>query len=113
MPDHFHVLIDSKDVSPSDIMKSFKLSFGYNYRKRKGLKSGRIWQARYWDHIIRNREDLNNHIDYIHYNPVKHGMINNPFHYEHSSASKYLKDGYYSNDWGVKESFELEEEFGE
>jgi putative transposase len=37
---------------------------------------GRMWQNRFWDHIIGDQEDLNRHIDYVHFNPVKHGYVN-------------------------------------
>ena len=113
LPDHFHIIIESKDVSPSDIMQRLKLSFGSYYRKCQGAKSGRVWQRQYWDHIIRDQNDLNNHIDYIHYNPVKHAMVNDPFRYEHSSASVFLQDGYYSSDWGVSKVLTFDGDFGE
>ena len=94
-------------------MKEFKLKFSGLYRSRHHLNSGRIWQYRFWDHIIRNQDDMNRHIDYIHYNPVKHGLTDDPSKYEHSSISKFRKSGYYENDWGVQHMIDLKGEFGE
>ncbi len=80
-------------------------------RKRLQQRAGRIWQYRYWDHVIRDQKDLNTHIDYIHYNPVKHALARNPFNWKYSSIAEY-KD-VYSNDWGVKEVVIDRGNFGE
>lgn len=69
----------------------------------------KLWQDRYWDHIIRDQEDLNKHIDYIHYNPVKHGYSNSPFDWDLSS----IKEFDYQEDWGVNKDIYFEEDFGE
>jgi putative transposase len=94
-------------------MKSFKLSFSENLRKRFNYKIKKVWQYRFWDHIIRDQNDLNKHINYIHYNPVKHGYIHNPFEWSYSSINDYLKQGYYQKGWGQKEEMNFEGEFGE
>jgi putative transposase len=106
-------LIDAKGNDISTLMKKLKLSFSARYRKAEGLKSGRVWQYRYWDHIIRNQKDMDRHMDYIHYNPVKHRFVVDPFKYHYSSIHQYYKNGHYSNDWGMKESIEFEDGFGE
>jgi len=111
--DHFHIIIDPKDNNLSSLMRRIKLSFSTNYRKRVGLTCGRIWQYRFWDHIIRDIEDPNRHIDYIHYNPVKYGLTNNPFEYTHSSIHKYFSQGYYSEGWGTNEDPTSEGNFDE
>ncbi|MFH1701422.1 MAG: transposase [Candidatus Zixiibacteriota bacterium] len=111
LPDHFHVLIDSKEANISKIMQSIKMSFGEMYRRRMSLSSGQVWQRRFWDHIIRNQEDFNRHLDYIHYNPVKHGYIDAPLTWEYSSIQKYKS--YYPPDWGVFEDLQFEDNFGE
>ena len=89
LPDHFHLLIDPKGNDLSVLMKKVKLSFSANYRKFKSIKSGKIWQNRFWDHIIRNEEDYNNHLNYIHYNPVEAGLVTRPEDYLYSSARDY------------------------
>lgn len=57
-----------------------------------------IWQRRYYDHIIRNENDLCKHIDYIHFNSMKHYNII-PKDWEYSSFKKFVKFGYYDEDW--------------
>jgi putative transposase len=56
---------------------------------------------------------MNRYLDYIHYNPVKHGLVDDPFLYEYSSLDLFYKQGYYQRDWGVKEAPILKGEFGE
>ena len=112
LPDHFHILINPQGHVDS-FMHDFKLSFGAYFRKENGMSSGRIWQARYWDHIIRNQDDLNNHIDYIHFNPVKHGLVDSPFDWKDSSIHDYSKKGYYEGGWGVKKELSFSGSFGE
>jgi len=51
-----------------------------------------FWQRRYWEHTIRDEHDLENHINYIHMNPVKHGYVDHPFDWEFSSINKQGKD---------------------
>lgn len=113
LPDHFHIIIDPEDADLSNLMRKIKLSFAANYRKRAGLNSGRVWQYRFWDHIIRNNEDMSRHIDYIHYNPVKHSLVRSPFEYPHSSIHKYFGEGYYDHDWGIKDDPSTEGNYGE
>lgn len=89
LPDHLHLILDPKRSNPADIMQRFKMSFGQNYRKRYGLRSGPIWQKRYWDHVIRNERDLINHLIYIYYNPIKHGYVENPEKWPHASSHRF------------------------
>ncbi|MFH2037253.1 MAG: hypothetical protein ABIJ45_12685, partial [Candidatus Zixiibacteriota bacterium] len=72
-----------------------------------------IWQRRFWDHIIRDRDDFNKHIDYIHYNPVKHRLLKNPFEWQYSSIQLFKKDGIYKDDWGVAEEIHINGDFEE
>jgi putative transposase len=59
-----------------------------------------IWQRRYWEHVIRNEIDLSRHIDYIHYNPVKHGHVARVCDWPHSSFHRYVARGDLPVDWG-------------
>jgi putative transposase len=59
-----------------------------------------IWQRRYWDHAIRNDNDLARHIDYIHYNPVKHGYVAQVCDWPYSSFHRYIARGVLPTDWG-------------
>ena len=67
-------------------------------RLRKGEQA--IWQHRYWEHQIRDETDFARHVDYIHYNPVKHGLVRSPREWPHSSFGRYVKAGLYPLDWG-------------
>ena len=68
-------------------------------RLRKNEKG--IWQRRFWEHLIRDQEDLRRHVEYIHYNPVKHGLTNMPFDWMHSSFHRYVNEGIYNAKWGA------------
>jgi len=111
LPDHFHAIISTGSQTISAIMHSFKIRYAAQFRKR--FRPGGVWQNRFWDHIIRDDHDLKRHLDYIHFNPVKHGVIEDPFQYEHSSLTSYHESGYYQRDWGVHEKLQFEGVFGE
>jgi putative transposase len=66
------------------------------------LRDGRrgIWQAKFWEHVIDSDEDLEAHVDYIHYNPVKHGFAIAPVEWPWSSFHRWVKDGRYPPEWG-------------
>ena len=110
LPDHFHMILIPAENILDDFMHDLKLSFGSLFRKKHNQNAGRIWQNRFWDHIIRNDIDLNNHIDYIHYNPVKHGFAESPFEWRHSSIHEFKE--YYPSDWGTKE-LSFRDDYGE
>jgi putative transposase len=63
--------------------------------------------------VIRDQPDLNRHIDDIHYNPVKHGLVLSPLDFEFSSYADYRNAGYYEDDWGMREKIEIDGDFGE
>jgi len=58
-----------------------------------------VWQRRFWEHTIRDQDDLNRHLDYIHYNPVKHGLAACPHEWGASSFAKWTGQGSYAADW--------------
>ena len=113
LPQHFHIILNPSGADISKLLQRIKMSFAASYRKRLGMHSGRVWQHRFWDHIIRDDEDLNRHIDYIHYNPVKHGLVKSAFLWPHSSLNDYIRRGFYGEDWGGDGSITIEGEFGE
>jgi putative transposase len=59
-----------------------------------------VWQRRFWEHQIRDEADFTAHIDYIHYNPVKHGWVNKVADWPYSSFHRYVDKGWYGADWG-------------
>ncbi len=80
-------------------------------RKSKGERG--VWQRRFWEHLIRNEDDYKRHVDYIHYNPVKHNHCSNVSEWLYSSFHKYLESGVYTADWGGGLVEKSEGEFGE
>jgi putative transposase len=73
-----------------------------------------IWQRRFWEHQIRNEEDFNRHIDYIHWNPVKHGHVARVADWPYSTFHRFVEKGIYSLDWGGGEAPALDaSDFGE
>lgn len=113
LPDHLHLILDPNSNNLPDVMKMFKQDFGFIYRQRIGARTGRVWQLRFWDHIIRDQNDMNLHVDYIHYNPVKHRLVRAVREYAHSSFADYVREGFYQLDWGDMEEIRFEGEFGE
>ena len=70
-----------------------------------------IWQRRFWEHQIRDDEDLRRHVDYIHFNPVKHGLVPCAGDWRYSSFHQYVKRGWLPADWGM--AVETSGKFGE
>lgn len=95
--DHFHILIQPTGESNfSDIMHSLKPNFTKEYKNLLGIPSARslkFWQKRFWDHVIRDDRDFENHLHYIHFNPVKHGYVKDPQDWKYSSCLKWEKRG--------------------
>jgi len=58
-----------------------------------------IWQRRYWEHTIRDDRDYAIHMDYIHFNPIKHGLVDNPADWPFSSFRRCVASGLYPADW--------------
>ena len=120
LPEHFHIIIKPNDIFEyPKIISSIKHYFSKNidavgqvcptYKRNKG-----IWQGRYYEHTIINQEDLYNHLNYVHYNPVKHELVKNVKDWEHSSFHKFVQLKNYDINWGsfedIKEIVELDYE---
>ena len=58
-----------------------------------------IWQRRFWEHEIRDEVDMARHVDYIHFNPVKHGLVGRVADWPYSSFHRYVREGVYPADW--------------
>lgn len=117
LPDHIHTIwrLPENDTDYSKRWKEIKRLFTQEYLRnvdeRRQRNSSRmnqgeaaIWQRRFWEHTIRDEKDFNNHIDYIHYNPLKHGLVTHLSDWQWSSFHKYVEKGVYSADWGEKEN---------
>ena len=62
-----------------------------------------LWQHRFWEHALRDQSDFSRHMDYIHYNPVKHGYVRAVREWPHSSFDSCVRAGICSLDWGAGE----------
>jgi putative transposase len=111
LPDHLHYIWtmpqESSDYSTRwRLIKSYFthhwLADGKISNSKSRVKKGEqdVWQRRFWEHLIRDEKDLNRHVDYIHYNPVKPALVNSPIDWNYSSFIDYMKDGLYPADWG-------------
>jgi putative transposase len=60
----------------------------------------KLWQKRVWDHVVRNEAGFGRALDYIHYNPVKHGLVTRPEDWEYSSFAVWRGRGAYPDRWG-------------
>lgn len=75
---------------------------------RSGKGERRIWQRRYWEHLIRDENDFARHVDYIHYNPVKHGHVKRVGDWPYSSFHRYVAKGLLPADWAGSEVTDIE-----
>lgn len=113
LPEHLHCIwsLPEGEANYSKRWKEIKRLFTKGYlaqvgpgetRNESRTKRGEaaIWQRRFWEHTIHDGEDLNCHIDYIHYNPVKHGLVERVVDWPWSSFHRYVKMGDYAGDWG-------------
>jgi putative transposase len=84
-----------KTAFSKTILKNQSNSFIRNGRKEAG-----IWQRRFWEHKIRNQSDFNAHVDYVHINPVKHGLVSRVKDWPCSTFHRYVEEGVLPIDWG-------------
>ncbi|MFL7793424.1 MAG: transposase [Anaerolineae bacterium] len=75
-------------------------------RRQKGEQA--VWQRRFWEHQIRDERDLIQHVEYIHYNPVKHSLAKAPKDWEYSSFHRYVREGFYDKEWGAEGTISFE-----
>ena len=124
LPEHIHCIwtLPEQDSNYSLRWKEIKRLFTRDYLSRVGPGEPRsasrqergeaaIWQRRFWEHSIRSEGDLNRHLDYLHYNPVKHGLVKRPEDWPWSSFHRFVKIGCYEKSWGAdfsQEALDLE-----
>ena len=66
---------------------------------RAATREHGIWQRRYWEHTLRDEDDFERHLNYIHFNPVKHGRAIRPRYWPYSSFCRWVRLGAYPLDW--------------
>lgn len=108
LPDHMHCIFE---LPPGDadfalrwqvIKRRFSLALPrMEYRSdiRLRRRERGIWQRRYWEHLLRNEDDYRRHMDYLHYNPVKHGWVRRVSEWPHSTFHRCVREGVYPEDW--------------
>jgi len=113
LPDHLHT-IWTLPIGDNDLSKRWmliKAGFSRQLPKNERINKSRIkkgergiWQRRYWEHVIRNDEDYENHVNYIHYNPVKHGYVKRAVDWPYSTIHDYVEKEIVAASWGCFES---------
>jgi len=106
LPDHLHWLFETTDENDfSRQVTALKREVTWRL-KEQGL-AGPFWQDRFYDHLVRDEADFQAHLDYIHFNPVKHGHCARAMDWPHSSFQSWLERGAYEADWGALEPVNL------
>ena len=120
LPEHMHAVwtLPEGDEDFSTRWRLIKSHFSRESPRRESISRSRtrkgergIWQRRFWEHRIRDERDFRRHVDYIHFNPVKHGHVERAIDWPFSTFSRYVRNGIYSPDWGV--GMEIAGDFGE
>jgi putative transposase len=112
MPEHLHMLwrMPANDTNYSMRIGLIKRRFTKAYLEHGGKESAildgqakhrrrGVWQQRFWEHTIKDARDFHKHLDYIHLNPVNHGLVDMPIKWQWSSFHEYVKNGCYESDW--------------
>jgi putative transposase len=109
LPEHLHAIwkMPEDDGDYALRWRIIKSQFSRNFSANKLRSDSKIkhrekgiWQRRYWEHQIRDNVDLQRHVDYIHYNPIKHGYVTKVKDWPHSTFHKYVAQGIYTENWG-------------
>ena len=106
LPDHLHCIWR---LPPQDDNYSLRWRLiKHHVSCGSGLPCNRrrekmLWQRRFWEHAIRDERDWHNHMDYIHYNPVKHGFVTRPMDWKASSFRYAVSRGWYDHNWGSQQ----------
>lgn len=108
LPDHLHAVwtLPEGDADFATRWRLIKSTFSRGLPAGERISSSRvtrgergIWQRRYWEHTIRDENDFARHVDYIHINPVKHGLVTRVQDWPFSSFHRMVKLGVYPEDW--------------
>ena len=107
LPDHLHCLwrLPDGDGDYSGRWREIKKAASRAIAPFSNVRNERaVWQRRFWEHAIRDETDWRKHLDYIHYNPVKHGLVTCPREWPWSSFGRCVTRGWYQSSWGNTES---------
>ncbi|MFO0848151.1 MAG: transposase [Gemmataceae bacterium] len=114
LPDHLHAVwtLPDGDANYSTRWSRIKERFTRAYtgmdqsgatpeRRRHGRRERAVWQPRFWEHTVRGEDDLTRCLDYLHYNPVKHGLADRVADYPWSTFARFVRLGEYEPGWGA------------
>ncbi len=115
LPEHLHMLwtLPEGDTDYSTRIRLVKTAFtklspflsdgraANPSRIRKSEQA--VWQRRFWEHLIRDERDFQDHADCIHINPVRHGLVDRPGDWPHSTFRDWVERGFYEPNWGTAE----------
>jgi len=117
LPDHLHTVwtLPIRDADYSIRWARIKDGFTRSYLSNGGVEGERsanrekhreraVWQHRFWEHTVRDGDDLERCLNYLHWNPVKHGLVSRVADYPWSSFHRYVRDGIYEPHWGNAET---------
>jgi putative transposase len=101
LPDHLHCIwtLPEGDNNFSTRWRRVKTRVS---QSMGGGTPAKIWQNRFWEHLVRDEIDFERHADYIHYNPVRHGYVSLPGDWPYSSFHDYAARGIYPPGWGAR-----------
>jgi putative transposase len=108
MPDHLHCVLSLPEGDTDFPLRWRLIKLGFSkaippteyrsvVRRRRGERG--IWQRRYWEHLIRDEADFAAHMDYVHINPMKHGLVPRVGDWPHSTFHRLVAEGVYPVDW--------------
>ena len=121
LPNHLHALwqLPDGDANFASRWSLFKSGFSRGLPAAETRSASKvikrekgIWQRRYWEHAIRNDAEFERHVNYIHFNPVKHSLVTRVADWPHSSFHRYVAQGILAADW-AGDVGELRGSFGE
>ncbi len=118
LPDHLHTIWTlpegDSDFSirwslvKGSFSRQFELAASYDRSQSRLKKRERgLWQRRFWEHLVRDQNEFNRLCNYIHYNPVKHGLASSPVEWKHSTFGRFVQMGLYPTDQGMSDSDHL------
>ena len=123
LPDHLHCIWTLPDGDRDFSTRWRLIKSGFSRRcngrykiqpsdSRFKKRESTLWQRRFWEHRIRDEKDMFHHTDYIHYNPVKHGLVASPEAWQFSSFHRHVKEGIYDKGWGSNEALLFDNHIG-
>jgi putative transposase len=120
LPDHLHIMmtLPEGDADYTNRWRLIKRHFtdavlksGTSIARHRNGELA-LWQRRFWEHTIRDDEDFARHVDYVHFNPVKHRLVSRVSDWPYSSFHRYVRQGLLPLDWAGDVS-EVGTNFGE